>query len=67
MGQMEERTKEQKGCWKVEHLQYGKRADRQREKKRSKMSYCRQSARKRYTYLRRDTIREMACLQINWN
>ncbi len=26
-----------------------------------------QTDRKRYKYLRKGTIREMACLQINWN
>lgn len=49
-------------------VQYGERVDRQREKReRKKRSYCRQSDRRRYTYLRKDSIRGMACLQINWN
>lgn len=47
--------------------QYVERADRQREEREGEMSHCRQSGRKRYSYLRKGTIREMACLQINWN
>lgn len=45
-------------------VQYGVRGDGQRKEK---MSWCRQSDRRRYTYLRQDSIRGMACLQINWN
>lgn len=60
-GEMVKREKEQGCCWKGSTEQIGRR------RKRRKMSYCRQPSRKGYTYLRKDTIREMACLQINWN
>lgn len=46
-------------------VQYGERVDRQREKRERKKRAT--ADRRRFTYLRKDSIRGMACLQINWN